>query len=247
MRRINRINLDAPIQTDLDERQTNVCAIMNENNFDVESVWNAARQSRTILSVLNMLQQMMGEHERCMYCLDSHGTDIEHYWPKKPYPEQMFRWSNLLLICAECNRFKKNQFPLSAEGLPLLIDPTSDEPWDHLDFDPQTGNMTAKYTGDNNYSPKGEKTVDVLHLDRRQALAKGYRKTFKRLSKVIQDYLDQESKCSGDKLAHALCNADDHGLLGWCFRGAGQNIDPFKSLRDLHSNIWNECRNMLTY
>jgi hypothetical protein len=27
-----------------------------------------------------------------MYCLDSHATDIEHFWPKTPYPQRMFVW-----------------------------------------------------------------------------------------------------------------------------------------------------------
>jgi uncharacterized protein (TIGR02646 family) len=187
---------------------------------------------------------MMGERERCMYCLDSHGTDIEHFWPKTPYPERMFQWPNLLLCCAECGRFKGDRFPVS-DGLPLLVDPTAEEPWLHLDFDPMTGNVVARFDIDqNDWSRKGQATVETLKLDRREALAIGYQKTFRRLVAVIERFL-KDNNASSESLLKLLQEADDHGLLGWCFMGTGQLMPPFADLQAERPEAWQFCIRVL--
>ncbi|MBI2928327.1 MAG: hypothetical protein HYY24_21875 [Verrucomicrobia bacterium] len=183
---------------------------------------------------------MMGDRQRCMYCLDSHGTDVEHFWPKKPFPERMFLWPNLLLACTECGRLKSDVFPLS-NGQPLLVDPTAENPWLHLDFDPRTGNIVARFDPErNDYSAKGSKTVELLHLDRREAIAAGYQKTFRRLRSLVEDALRQPNP-SANSLARSLRETDDHGLLGWCFRGPGQHESPFREFRTNHRPVWDAC------
>jgi uncharacterized protein (TIGR02646 family) len=189
---------------------------------------------------------MMGKRERCMYCLDSHGSDIEHFRPKATFPKRMFRWRNLLLCCTECGRFKGIQFPLQGKR-PLLIDPSKEEPWRYLDFDPDTGNVIARFDLQaGTYSPKGEKTEEILQLDRREALAAGYQKTYRRLCKKVQRFLD-EPNLSADKLIAELQEADDHGLLGWCFFGTGQDETPFKDFEQQHPLLWQYCASELSY
>ena len=152
----------------------------------------------------------------------------------------MFVWPNLLLCCAECGRFKSEKFPLSNND-PVLIDPTTDDPWLHLDFDPQTGNIVARYSAERNaYSEKGNKTVEVLHLDRREALAAGYQKTFRRLAGIVREFLGQPN-FRADDLIRQLRDADDHGILGWCFCGSGQNEPPFRDLCLQHPAEWEVC------
>jgi hypothetical protein len=63
---------------------------------------------------------------------------MEHFRPKSRYSDQMFRWPNLLLCRTECERLKGDRFPLQ-HGSPLLVDPTQEDPWQHIDFDPGTG------------------------------------------------------------------------------------------------------------
>jgi hypothetical protein len=126
MRYVRRLNLDGEVQADLESRQADADRQRWEGTLDVAANWQTARQTRSLKLVLATLQQMMGERQRCMYCLDSHGTDIDHFWPKKPFPDRMFVWLNLLLCCAECGRFKGDEFPLS-NGQPLLIDPTMED------------------------------------------------------------------------------------------------------------------------
>lgn len=240
MRRVIRETLAADVQENLKQRQAEADRKRREGTLQVNDEWQNARQNAALRSVLVTLKRMMGEHERCMYCLDSHGTDVEHFWPKTPYPERLFLWPNLLLCCAECGRLKGDRFPL-AEGQPLLIDPTTEEPWLYLDFDPTTGNVVARFDVDaNDWSPQGLKTVEVLQLDRREALAVGYRRTFRRLSAIVQRYLSEGIPNAAGLIA-ALRDADDHGLLGWCFIGTGQTMPPFSNLRQQQPDAWAVC------
>jgi uncharacterized protein (TIGR02646 family) len=237
MRAVKRSLLAELEQADLDRRQSAVLEKYAAGILSVESEWKAARQSRSLKSVLTNLQSMMGDTQRCMYCLDSHGTDIEHFWPKKPYPERMFRWPNLLLCCAECGRLKGDRFPLH-DGQALLIDPTATDPWQDLDFDPTTGNIFPRFDiSTSAESRKGTATVELLRLDRREALAAGYRRTFKRLSQTVSNALGSPS-LEAEQLFERLCDDDSHGLLGWCLEGTGQRVAPFSELREQRPEVW---------
>lgn len=240
MRRVTRPALPRRAQTYLDQRQSAVNQHHGMNNLDVQRTWTAARQTNAMVTVLKTLQQMMGVRERCMYCVDSHGSDIDHFRPKAQYWARVFQWSNMLLCCTECGRFKGSQFP-TANGRPLLIDPTAEDPWQHLDFDPDTGNLTARFDRHaNNWSAKGTKTVEVLRLDRREAMAAGYASTYRRLKGILQSSL-VDGVTTAPVLLAALQRADDHGLLPWCFRGAGQALAPFSDLRQQYPDLWADC------
>lgn len=246
MRQVHRPSLTADTQGALNRFQANADKKQKKNLLDVAHEWKNARRRTPMQSVLAVLSSMTGRRERCMYCLDSHGTDIDHFWPKSPYPEKMFSWPNLLLSCTECGRLKSDMFPLAADGSPLLVDPTAENPWLHLDFDPQTGNMVSRFESDaNTWSAKGTETVRLLNLDRREALAVGYRKTYCRLARHVEQFLAAPDT-NPAQLITALLEDDEHGLLWWCLRGSGQNEPPFSHLRQRHPNVWNSCVGALT-
>jgi len=245
VRRIVRPNLPPATQKALDGRQEQANEKRATGTLDIEKEWKGARQTKPLKKALDTLKIMAGERQRCMYCGDSHGTDIEHFWPKTPYPEQMFRWPNLLLCCTECGRFKGERFPVD-NGIPLLVDPTADDPWRHLDFDPDTGNIAARFdTSANDWSARGMKTVEVLQLDRREALNASYQKTWRRLRNRLEAAI-QDAAPDPDILATALCEADDHGLLGWCITGTGRNVAPLSTFRQQHPDVWNACEQAIT-
>lgn len=245
MRRVVRPVLPEAIQTYLNKKHQVVTQRNQAGTLDVDAVWKAARATKTIGTACLLLQRAMGPRERCMYCLDSHGTDIEHFWPKAHFPLQTFKWSNWLLCCTECGRLKGSQFP-TADGQPLLIDPTDENPWTYLEFDSDTGNLTARFDlAANDWSRKGTETVGILHLDAREALAAGYRKTFLRLSAVVNEALAAPVQPRAHDLVRSLQEEDDHGLLEWCFCFAGQQEAPFLQLRNQHAALWLECQNLL--
>lgn len=245
MRRITRSFLPAPTEKALNKNQAASDSKRIAGTLNVQKEWNGARKTKSLTIVLQALRVMAGKRERCMYCGDSHGTDIDHFWPKTPYPEKMFIWTNLVLSCTECGRFKGERFPLQSAA-PQLIDPTAEDPWEFLDFDPGTGNIVSRYdpaVGD--WKSKGSATVELLQLDRREALAAVYQKTHLRIKAVVQKNL-QQSPPDAITVIEALREADDHGLLGWYFTVSGANESPFREFREHHPTVWQSCEAALT-
>ncbi|MED3056082.1 AAA family ATPase [Bacillus thuringiensis] len=94
----------------------------------------------------------------------------EHYWWLR------YDWSNLYLICRECNRNKNNLFPIKkkrADPLtvgkellkeqPLLLDPCFDRPEEHFFFDFNSGLIISN-------TERGRITIDVYGLNREDLL-----------------------------------------------------------------------------
>lgn len=240
MRRIQRAILPQMAQSYLGRRRSAANEKRRQGTLNIESDWKSARQTRSLKAVLTALQTMMGPRQRCMYCLDSHGADIEHFRPKADYPQHMYLWRNLLLCCTECGRFKGNKFPMSGNQA-LLIDPTREDPWKHLDFDPVTGNISARFDLRlDDWSVKGTATVEVLKLDQREALSAGYLKTLRHLSDIVQRAL-LGGAIAAPALISELQRADDHGLLAWCFGDRGKTIYPFNDLHQQHPTVWRQC------
>lgn len=111
----------------------------------------------------------------------------------------------------------------------------------HTDrFDPMTGNFSARYDASRNPAPKGDKTVEVLGLDRRESLAAGHQKAYKHISALIAEAA-ASSTADATTLIASLKVMDEYGLLGWCFRGTGINERPMSSLRRAFPGVWAEC------
>jgi hypothetical protein len=105
------------------------------------------------------LCDMAPGRSRCMYCEDSMGTDIDHFWPKADYPQGTFCWYNYLLACSHCNsNLKREKFPRDEDGKPLLVDPTGEDPATHLLFIPENGEFSP-------VGVKGDITIEVFGLN----------------------------------------------------------------------------------
>jgi len=242
MRRIEREDLPVETANALQQLQQEVEAQREQAGFVPSQHWEGKRKSPTILAVNQVLKRMAGPRKRCMYCVDSAATDIEHFWPKTPHPGRMYVWENLLIACTQCGRLKSTKFPRTADGTPLLIDPSAEDPWEFLDFDPVTGNLNARYLlPAESFSVKGETTVTVLHLNSREEISVGYLRTYRRLCKLVTQWANQH--LSEDYLDQ-LREADDHALLGWFLHGSGQNEPSFTRFRELHPDAWVVCRQL---
>lgn len=242
MRKYRRLPLEAKERTYLSRRKQ-ACAALKPGEPEIEKKWKSARQTLRVQSILSALRKMTGARERCMYCVDSHACDIEHFWPKSSYPGRMFLWDNMLLCCTECGRFKGNRFPLE-NNKPLLIDPTVEDPWAYIEFDPETGNLSPRFdAARQQYSGKGNTTVELLQLDRRESLAAGYVKTWKRLSKAVDAFL-QGSRTEPAFLKEIL-EEDDHGLLAWCLGSSGIQESPFQQLHATNPGVCDRIKTQL--
>ncbi|MBN6774218.1 TIGR02646 family protein [Pseudomonas granadensis] len=105
---------------------------------------------------------------KCAFCESyiSHVSypHIEHFKPKKIFPEKLVQWSNLLWACGVCNgaSYKGDNFPTAAEDGPL-VNPTLEDPRDFLTFTfDETTNLAV--VGYKNL--RGKTTKDTLGLNR---------------------------------------------------------------------------------
>jgi uncharacterized protein (TIGR02646 family) len=202
----------------------------------VEKHWGDSRKTKMIGDIFLLLKSMAGGYERCMYCMDSHGCDIEHFRPKSTSHEFTYSWVNMLLCCTECGRIKGDDFP-ELDGVPLLVNPADENPWHFLDFDPQMGIITPVYDLESGqFNAKGRATVQTLALDRREALQNVYIRAFKRLSRAFQDVLEQGLNAP-QALQHIL-DEDDCGLAGWCFSHSGAQMSPMIEIIDQRADVW---------
>lgn len=106
--------------------------------------------------------------------LNSSEIDPEHYW------WLAYDWENMYLACSDCNRSKRNLFPLKgtratietryaelAEESPLLLDPCADNPSASLFFE-KNGRVRGR-------DEKGKISIKVYGLNR-QALVRARKK-----------------------------------------------------------------------
>ncbi|HYO69330.1 MAG TPA: hypothetical protein VEU33_24950 [Archangium sp.] len=132
--------------------------------------------------IRDTLRAMAPGRERCMYCEDSAAKDIEHFWPKARYPLRAFDWLNYLLACGDCNsNHKRTRFPLDDSGAPMLIDPTVDDPTEHLELSPVTGRIA-------DLTPKGAASIEVFGLNSRDYLVRGRRSAWRAIARMLRDY-----------------------------------------------------------
>jgi uncharacterized protein (TIGR02646 family) len=179
MKRIQRLPLSQrAIEVLL--RRAQMVAGAADPRAEARRLWK--RQSnKTFQEIRDVLKRMATGIERCMYCEDSQGTAIEHFWPKSVYPERAFDWFNYLIACSGCNsNVKRDQFPLNEAGEPFLVNPTEEDPLDHLSL------ITA--TGD--YHPlslKGDSSIGVFGLNR-TTLSDGRRDAWVSMQSLLVDY-----------------------------------------------------------
>ncbi len=100
----------------------------------------------------------------------------------------MFRWSNLLLCCWECNHAKGERFPFKHRR-PVFLDPTTDEPLDYFVWDLQTGAMEG--VSEPNHGNRAVTTRDHLRLDDgplRDERRVQFNRVVQYLSDVVNEY-----------------------------------------------------------
>lgn len=240
MRYVRRASLDIEVLRRLSEMQARTTAHSRSGTLLVDRRWKDGKRTAAVRSAKAVLISMAGRFPACMYCNASEANDIDHFWPKADYHESMFVWENFILSCSVCGGLKGSRFPLSA-GLPMIVNPTQENPWMFLDFDPKTGNIVERYDPEHKkFSERGRVTVEILHLDRREWLSSSYVDRFIRIAEKISDVLD--GRLNGGALCDHLSVMDDCGLLPWCFGDTAVTVDPIRQLHETHRATWLECR-----
>jgi hypothetical protein len=176
---LQRPPLDEELTRLLAERTTRLSA--DPRPGAAREHWRAADTVRRKLRAV--LEPMAPGLVRCMYCGDSRGTDIDHFEPLARAPHRAFDWPNHLLACGPCNsNHKRELFPVDpATGTPLLVDPSREDPHDHLRLTLPTGRYAAR-------TPRGEATIDVFGLNRAE-LELGRARAYHRCRSMLRDWV----------------------------------------------------------
>jgi uncharacterized protein (TIGR02646 family) len=240
LKRLNRPRLAKKLGDYLVRKQREII----RDKKDVDRTWKYARQTVAMGAVVDVLVGMVGNRARCMFCHDSRGTTIEHFWPKAVYKAKTFAWKNLLLLCQGCQNHKGDRFELDAARRPLLIDPTAEDPWDYLFFDHATGWITARFDDGGDEDPKGKHTTDpkVLPLNI-EAITLGRQRIRRNLIRAVRHFTDKvgagvSQATAGGELIGAVADNDDYGLAIWYFFKEGGDEEPFRSLRAKFPSVW---------
>ena len=179
MRRLQRLPLSDGTVRVLEQRTAKVTAA-DDPAAEAKRLWNS-KSNRAFDEVRAKLRKMASGLERCNYCEDGQGTDIEHFYPKAQYPKKAFTWENYLLACSHCNsNQKRSLFPTTADDEPLLIDPTVDDPLEHLALTPSTGRYRDR-------GEKGAASIRVFGLNR-EVLEKGRQDTWEAVENLLVRY-----------------------------------------------------------
>lgn len=224
MRKLERPELDAASKAYLGKLSKKV-----RTSNDAVRQWDA-KSPAAFQNIRETLETMATGRGRCMYCEDSQGTDIEHFYPKKKYPKRAFRWDNYLLACSHCNsNLKRERFPLAGRQ-PALLNPTADDPFEHLAFLPTTGEFAA-------IGPKGQPSIDVFGLNdvaTPRKLPEARRETLLKLQLLLEEYDKclKAKKREGAALAKQTIQHESFSaVLGWLLQlsqvpGAARTLRP---------------------
>lgn len=164
-----------------------------------KQLWKHTSVRRHIHPVLkSTLAEMAPGLERCMYCGDSQGTDIDHFEPVRDNPLRTFDWNNHLLACSLCNsHLKRDLFPLADDGTPMLIDPSSEDPATHLHLSLAVGQYL-------DLTDRGDATIKVFGLNRK-ILVQGRRNAYRITPLLLNEWRAAFEK--GDVEEAAACAA----------------------------------------
>ena len=127
----------------------------------------------------------------CGYCEEFDKGEVDHFRPKKLFPELVYQWANWVFACHTCNQLKSEKWP--SQG---YIDPCDEfllPPIETcFEFDLVTGRIQAKPDLPVLENSKAQALIDDLrlnafhHLQRRRALVA-------LLQVVLQESLDLHS------------------------------------------------------
>ncbi|WBP92144.1 HNH endonuclease [Kitasatospora cathayae] len=191
-----------------------------EPEIRARKLWNHTTVRTHVHAPLrDLLAEMAAGRERCMYCGDNQGTDIDHFEPIDRHPMRAFDWTNHVLACSLCNsHLKRAAFPLDEGGRPLLIDPTAEDPTPHLRLVLAAGIYHP-------LTPRGQATIDLFDLNR-GLLAKGRVNAFHVTKACVAQWAHATAQGDHDAAAHWATVVNEQPIADVVQAMLHQALDP---------------------
>lgn len=191
-----------------------VAELTAEFKLSEKSVW---KQSYITKSLLEM------SFGKCCFCEtnineESKYMEVEHFYPKSLYPDEVVQWDNLLPICKRCNIAKSNH----DTKLEPIINPVIDNPKDHLKI---------KDYRIYRLSELGKLTIDVITLNESQRLVKKrfeigeeIHNKLENLVELTRDYIKDPMTRRKNKLTNTLSNLMLEGTKGFEYSATAATV-----------------------
>jgi uncharacterized protein (TIGR02646 family) len=212
---------------------------------------DAYRKSQVVEALWNM------QHGKCCYSEmpipeTGHGKAVEHIKPKATFTLLRNKWSNLLLVCPQCNGKKSNKFPemltenedepnvvclrRPSGAKPALIDPSlpsddpSDDPEYHLTYvldnrDPLYGQIIPR-----NNSARGRMTIKVTGIDDDVFVRERFDRLNETLEPEYRNLLRAKKNGDADALKACLVTFSDYLKSTGKFAGLARAYAIYKKL-----------------
>ena len=175
--------------------------------------------NRTFQDVRKSLTRMCSGAQRCVYCEDSVGDEVEHIQPKDLYPCLVFSWSNFVYACGRCNGSKNNKFAVISkgrlidvtrkrgapvtpplQGTPAFLSPRLEEPLDFLELDLAGTFFVIARDGLSNIDyERAEFTINTLKLNR-DVLCHARGTAFYAYKALLHEYVTKRSIATHQQL-----------------------------------------------
>jgi uncharacterized protein (TIGR02646 family) len=185
-----------------------------------DTLWKkSGTRTRVHRPLKQALQQMALGLEQCMYCGSDSATDIDHFEPRARNPLRTFEWLNHLLACGSCNsNYKRDRFPTDDDGGPLLIDPTMDDPFQHMTLSLSTDVYSPR-------SDRGTATIEVCGLNRPQ-LVDGRRRSRQTIALCLPQWHEAYDAGRDRDMAQIVGTIQQHPFADVCQAMLRQAIAP---------------------
>ena len=221
--------LDPDAVRDLNEYQKQVDAAGSyADRVTSAKTWFSRRNKRsnpTFRKVRESLARMCSGAQRCVYCEDSVGDEVEHIAPKDLYPCLVFVWTNYVYACGRCNGGKSNKFAVVSgsrlldvtrprggpvvppePGAPAFLNPRVEDPLGFLDLDLEdTFMVLAQDDLPDIDRQRTEFTIETLKLNR-DVLLQARRTAFASYRARLYEYVSRREVASTEELGGLVDN-----------------------------------------
>lgn len=211
-----------------------------------------SRSNATFRAVRDRLSDMCAGAQRCVYCEDSVGDEVEHIKPKDLYPEDVFRWPNYVYACGPCNGGKNNKFAVMTgagrvevtrargapitpptPGEPAFINPRAEDPLALLTMDLLGTFFVLPREGlPADAADRADFTIETLNLNR-DLLLEARLNAFGGYRARLSEYRNRRDAAAGAAELEALRNdllATPHPTVWEEMKRQASDIPPIEAL-----------------
>lgn len=187
---------------------------------EADRLYRSRSQLPPFTAVRSALAGMCPGAQRCMYCEDSAGEQVDHFRPKSLYPEAVFAWLNFLYACGGCNNPKNNEFAVLVAGRPLsvarkkgapvappligppaLLDPRQEDLMTFLELElPESFKIHSRPGLSAEDEARAQYTIATLRLNR-EFLFKSRRHTYRALIALLEQFIARRDSDRRDDMA----------------------------------------------